>query len=172
MPYSASTWQQSPTSAAAGQLPTGLSALMKHLVRSQDDIGLLECAMKRELSRTAGPRGIGLWIHEGWIAAGSCVKPQWMIPQLWPKAVHHLGQAKSHWPCSSRFGTSSLIWMSDPPLLHVAGRRFTTLFARPAHTALWDHLILHLFHQCLLLLDNLLNWIAFICSSIPFSCLF
>lgn len=36
------TWQQSVTSAAAEQLPTGLSAPMNHLVKSRDDISLME----------------------------------------------------------------------------------------------------------------------------------
>lgn len=38
----AQTWQQSVTSAAAEQLPTGLSAPMNHLVKSRDDISLME----------------------------------------------------------------------------------------------------------------------------------
>lgn len=42
MPYSAYTWQQSFTSAAAEHLPIGRSPPMNHLMRSQDDISLLE----------------------------------------------------------------------------------------------------------------------------------
>lgn len=113
---SASTWQQSVTSAVAEQLPTGLSTLMNHLVRSQDDISLLECAMKRELSRAAGPWGIWLWIHGGWIVACSCVDPEWMSPRLCPDIVLHLGRTQSRTAHHSRFCTSSLIWVSDGAL--------------------------------------------------------
>lgn len=74
---------------------------MNHLVRSQGDFSLLECAMKRKLSRATEPRGIWLWIHggRGWIETCSCVNPQWMSPQHCPNTVLHLGQIQTEWHC-------------------------------------------------------------------------
>lgn len=92
---SAYTWQPSLTSAAAEQLPAGPGVLPELLVRSWDDISLLE------LGNVAAYCPWG-WVVEGWrVVACCCVYAGSMESPLCLNTVLHRGRAASkESPCT------------------------------------------------------------------------